>query len=71
LFIVPRIFDGENEIKLIELACSEPPKGRVRWALRLLKNKIVELGIVEHASDSTTERTLNKTVSSRIAGSAG
>ena len=68
---VPRIFDGEKEAKLIALACSKPPKGRARWTLRLLESKVVELGIVDHASDSTIGRTLKKTVSSRIAASAG
>ena len=68
---VARIFDGEKEAKLIALACSKPPKGRVRWTLRLLENKVVELGIVERASDSTIHRTLKKTVSNRIGGSAG
>jgi transposase len=37
---VPRIFDGEKEAKLIALACSKPPKGRVRWTFRLLENKV-------------------------------
>jgi hypothetical protein len=68
---VPAIFDGEKEAKLIALACSKPPKGRVRWTLRLLENKVVELGIVERASDSTIGRTLKKTFLSPIAGSAG
>jgi hypothetical protein len=68
---VARIFDGEKEAKLIALACSKPPKGRVRWSLRLLENKVVELGIVERASDSTIGRVLKKTLSSRIAASAG
>jgi transposase len=68
---VPAIFDGEKQAKLIALACSKPPKGRVRWTLRLLENKVVELGIVERASDSTIGRALKKTVSSRIAGSVG
>jgi homeodomain-containing protein len=58
---VARIFDGEKEAKLIALACSKPPKGRARWTLRLLENKVVELGIVERASDSTIHRTLKKT----------
>jgi hypothetical protein len=31
---VPRIFDGEKEAKLIALACSKPPRGRVRWTYR-------------------------------------
>ena len=68
---VSRIFDGEKEAKLIAVACSKPPKGRARWTLRLLENKVVELGIVERASDSTIGRTLKKTVSNRIAGNAG
>ena len=68
---VARIFEGEKEAKLIALACSKPPKGRVRWTLRLLENKVVELGIVDHASDSTIGRTLKKTFSSRIADSNG
>ena len=68
---VPRIFDGEKEAKLTALACSKPPKGRARWTLRLLESKVVELGIVDRASDSTIGRTLKKTRSSRIADSAG
>jgi len=50
---IPPIFDGEKEAKLIALACSKPPKGYARWTLRLLENKVVELGIVDRASDST------------------
>src|SRR5437879_5369319 len=57
---VARIFDGEKEAKLIALACSKPPKGRVRWTLRLLENKVVELRIVDRASDSTIGRTLKR-----------
>ena len=68
---VARIFDGEKEAKLIALACSKPPKGRARWTLRLLENKVVELHIVDRASDSTIGRALKKTFSSPIADSAG
>ena len=57
---VARIFDGEKEAKLIALACSKPPKGRARWTLRLLEKKVVELQIVDHASDSTIGRALKK-----------
>jgi Homeodomain-like domain len=59
---VARIFDGEKEAKLIALACSKPPKGRVRWNLRLLENKVVEFGIVDRASDSTIGRALKNTL---------
>src|SRR5215831_15815419 len=59
------IFDGEKEAKLIALACSEPPAGCARWTLRLLEKKVVELDIVERASDSTIGRVLKKTNLSR------
>src|SRR6187397_1567183 len=68
---VARIFDGEKEAKLIALACSTPPKGRARWTLRLLENKVVELGIVDRASDSTIGRALKKTLFSPIAPALG
>ncbi len=57
---VAPIFDGEKEAKLIALACSKPPKGRARWTLRLLERKVVELSIVDRASDSTIGRVLKK-----------
>src|SRR5580700_10203253 len=57
---VARIFDGEKEARLIALACSKPPEGYARWSLRLLESKVVELGIVEAASDSTIQRVLQK-----------
>src|SRR5271168_4773219 len=56
----PRIFDGGMEAKLIALACSPAPEGFARWSLRLLEEKIVELNIVEKASDNTIGRTLKK-----------
>jgi transposase len=68
---VPRIFDGEKEARLIALACSKPPEGHGRWSLRLLESKVVELGIVEAASDSTIQRVLKKTRSSRTAANTG
>ena len=60
-----RIFDGAAEAKLIALACSEPPKGRSRWTLKLLESAVVEMAIVDRASDNTIGRTLKKTSSSR------
>ena len=60
----PRIFDGATEAKLIALACSPPPKGRARWTLTLLETAVVQLNIVDRASDNTIGRTLKKTRSS-------
>jgi transposase len=61
-----RIFDGAAEARLIALACSKPPTGRARWTLQLLEEAVVELKIVERASDNTIGRMLKKTLSSRI-----
>ena len=68
---VLRIFDGEKEARLIALACSRPPEGQARWTLRLLESKVVELGIVEAASDSTIQRVLKKTLFGRTAANTG
>ena len=62
----PRIFDGAAEAKLIALTLSPAPEGFARWSLRLLEEKVVELHIVDHASDNTIGRTLKKTFSNRI-----
>jgi hypothetical protein len=56
----PRIFDGAAEAKLIALTCSPAPEGFARWSLRLLEEKVVELNIVEKASDNTIGRVLKK-----------
>jgi len=61
-----RIFDGVAEAKLIALTCGPAPEGYAKWTLRLLEEKVVELQIVERASDNTIGRTLKKTFSSRI-----
>ena len=49
----PRIFDGAAEAKSIALACGPAPAGCARWTLSLLEEKVVELNIVEKASDNT------------------
>ena len=53
-------FDGEAEAHLIAIACSKAPEGSARWTLRLLADKVVELGIVESCSHMTIQRTLKK-----------
>ena len=68
---VAPIFDGEKEAKLIALACSSAPAGHARWTLRLLEEKVVELKIVECASDNTIGRVLKKASSSPIARNNG
>jgi hypothetical protein len=57
----PRLLDGEQEAHLIALACGSPPAGRCRWTLRLLADKLVELGHIGTVSHETIRRTLKKT----------
>jgi transposase len=61
----PRKLDGVQEAHLVALACSPAPKGRNRWSLRLLADKLVELEVVDDVSYETVRRTLKKTNSSR------
>jgi len=60
-----RKLDGAAEARLVAEACSPPPKGRVRWTLKLLSDRLVELEIVESIGTTTVHRTLKKTNSSR------
>lgn len=53
-------FGGEFEAQLLALACSEVPKGRKRWTVRLLTEKMIELKIVETVSPMTVCNTLKK-----------
>lgn len=55
-----RKLDGRHEAHLVALACSTPPAGRDRWSLRLLADRLVELGIIETVSYATVRRVLKK-----------
>ncbi len=53
--------DGDFEAHLVALSCSEVPEGFARWSLRLLADKVVELGYVDSISHETVRRVLKKT----------
>jgi len=52
--------DGRAEAQLIALACSDAPDGHARWTLRLLADKLVELGVVDEISHETVRQRLKK-----------
>src|SRR5262245_32237245 len=54
----PTKLDGEQEAKLIALACSTPPEGRARWTLRLLADRLVELNVVDAISHEAVRQAL-------------
>src|SRR5688500_14363217 len=60
-----RKLDGAAEARLIALACSPPPVGRVCWTMQLLADRLVELEVVDSVCDETVRRVLKKTRSSR------
>ena len=52
--------DEKAEAHLIAIACSDAPGGRDHWTLRLLADKLVELGYVESISHETIRQYLEK-----------
>ena len=52
--------DGDFEAHLVALSCSEPPEGFARWSLRLLADKVIELGYIESISHETIRHILKK-----------
>jgi len=56
----PSKISGISKAQMVTLACSKPPEGRSRWTLRLLADKMVELGAVDSISHMSVHRTLKK-----------
>jgi hypothetical protein len=57
--------DGDFEAHLVALSCSQAPPGFARWSLRLLADRVVELGYIDSVSYETIRRVLKKTRSNR------
>ena len=53
--------DGDFEAHLVALSCGQPPEGFARWSLRLLADRVVELGYIDSVSYETVRRVLKKT----------
>ena len=57
--VAPKL-DGEQQARLVTLACSQPPQGRACWSLRLLAGRLVELRVVDTISHETVRQNLKK-----------
>lgn len=68
---VPKKVTGELEAQITLLACSNAPEGHAQWTLRLLANRVIELGYTDYISHVTIGETLKKTKSSRGASKRG
>jgi transposase len=66
-----RKLDGVQEAQLIAVACSAPPEGWVRWTLKRLADKLVELDIVDTIIAECVRTTLKKTTSNHGSTSNG
>jgi transposase len=56
----PVTISGTQRAKITALACSQPPRGHARWTLRLLTDKIVELGYCQQISHTQVGKVLKK-----------
>lgn len=59
----PLEIDGLQRAKITALACSESPEGHANWSLRLLADKVIELGYCEHISHNHVGIILKKMMS--------
>ncbi len=59
--VYKRKADGDFEAHLVAVSCSAPPEGQAQWSLRLLADKVVELGYIKSVSHETIRRVLKKT----------
>jgi hypothetical protein len=57
----PKCLSGDEEAKIIATRLGKPPAGYANWSLRLLAQKVVELGICGPVSHETVRQTLKKT----------
>jgi len=59
--VYKRKADGDFEAHLVALSCCDPPEGHAQWSLRLLADRVVELGYIDSVSHETIRRVLKKT----------
>ena len=64
-------FGGEGEAMLVAIACSPVPEGHDHWTLRMLRDKLIELDVVEHVSAATIQDRLKKMSLNRGNASTG
>lgn len=55
-----RKLDSRAEAYLVATTCSEPPDDHDHWTLRLLADKLVQLGMVESISHEAVRQALKK-----------
>lgn len=54
----PRLLSAKEESRIVALACTDPPEGRVKWTTQLLAEHAVCLGLVERVGRETVRLVL-------------
>jgi hypothetical protein len=57
---VPPKLSPAQTLEIAALACTDPPPGYARWSLRLLTQRVIELGIVDTICVETVRRACRK-----------
>jgi len=55
-----RALSGAAEALIVAIACSPVPDGHDHWTVRMIQDKIIEMGVVEHVSRGTVHNALKK-----------
>ena len=66
-----RALGGTEEALLVALACSPVPDGHDHWTLRMLRDKLIELEVVDGVSAATIQDRLKKMNLSPGSGNRG
>ena len=66
-----RKLTGKQEAHVIAVACTPAPEGHAQWTLRLLADKVVELGLADAIAHETVRQVLKKTNLNRGSSSNG
>jgi len=66
-----RALSGAGEAMLVAVACSPVPDGHDHWTVRMIRDKLVEMGVVDQISHGTVHNVMKKMNLSPGNGSSG
>lgn len=55
-----RALSGAAEAMIVAVACSPVPDGHDHWTVRMIRDKIVEMGVVDQVSHGTVHNAMKK-----------
>jgi transposase len=55
-----RALSGAAEALIVAIACSPVPDGHDHWTVRMIQDKIIEMGVVDQVSRGTVHKAMKK-----------